>query len=303
MLILVVTLSDSAPPNRNKQPPIKCSNATCDLPAAVFNGSLQLIDLDSLSKVKIECTACSEISVEKIFNLTFTRNTNITFDLNNKGLQHLNATTCIFNSNQIIALNASHNNITYLDNGLSNCSSIVTLDLSFNELHVIKGNAFENMTNLANIYLNNNKLTVLENYYFNYTRLLIKATFSYNYIYSVHQKTFKKNTKLEYLDLGFNNLRHFYPESVANNSNIIYLDIRNNSITHLYAHIFDYMPKLKNFFIADNPWHCYDLKLLVLNLHLKNITIEARDAKTTHYIDIIKTCFRYHWNATYKINN
>jgi hypothetical protein len=129
-------------------------------------------------------------------------------------------------------LNISHNNISIVkDCDLDNLHELRFLWLSNNGIKTVEPKVFCSTTQLTILDLHNNKLTFIDHKLF---RCLEKLKYLYlnnNTISFIDSGLFEKNKNLCVLDLSHNRISAIEPKTFVNNKLISLLNAENNSIT------------------------------------------------------------------------
>lgn len=216
-------------------------------PCHFGNQILDLSILEPLEKIcqnlnELSFSVCNESSIEtngfELFkNLT---------DLKLSGQIKSIKPDCFYHLNNLISLDLCRCNIEYLDNLELNSSFLInlkSLNLSGNQLKLIKSNFLNRLTNLKTLFLNNSNITVIEKNAFNGLDNLNQLNLSAN-------KINLKNGCGIFHNLINLKVLHLQDCSLSNNMNIdtfsgldnlVYLNLKMNN---LKGYNFDSMFKM-----------------------------------------------------------
>ena len=129
-------------------------------------------------------------------------------------------------------LNISHNNVTILKKGdLGGLTKLKSIRLNDNGIEKVEPEVFCVAVRLEILDLRNNKLTSIQHVSFRCLKELEFLYLNNNTITSIDLSLFENNTKLSVLDLSDNRILAIEPNKFVNNKLISLLNTRNNSIT------------------------------------------------------------------------
>nr|AGJ51136.1 variable lymphocyte receptor C [Petromyzon marinus] len=135
-------------------------------------------------------------------------------------------------------------------------ASTERLDLKFNQLANIHAKAFQGLTQLTILVLQNNALQSLPAGVFDQLTELGTLWLSNNQLKSLPSGVFDRLTKLKELWLNSNQLQSI-PEGIFKTlTNLQTLDLRNNELQSVPNGAFDSLGKLEVLNINNNPWDC-----------------------------------------------
>lgn len=204
--------------------------------------------------------------------------------------------------NQIVILDLDNNLVSKIhSNSLTNFRGLRILKMSNNSLREIPSGFFENASQLKEVYLNDNEISLINDLPSNLSVLdlsnnnlhmippalsshsnLYKLNLSHNFIDSNSPFVIHHMNHLIDLDFSFNHLRTVNANFVVNLSNLTELRLENNEIRHLELRAFQNLTRLKRLNLANNKistvkrYHFDGIsELLYLNLH--NNTISSLD--------------------------
>jgi hypothetical protein len=127
------------------------------------------------------------------------------------------------------------------------------IDVSFNNISVVKNQDLVELPHLNLILLNDNSILELEPYVFHQTRGLLYLYLNNNRIVEINISVFKFSKKLRYLYLQNNVIRYIHSQLFEHNPDLVMLDISGNSIHNIQPDTFDTNPVLSWVNIRDNP--------------------------------------------------
>lgn len=177
-------------------------------------------------------------------------------------------------ANKLETLDLSINKINQLDPSTLNTPNLLTLDLSRNNLTIIKDHTFDNITNLRNLNLSFNPIGNLKIETFAYLTNLENLNLKRTNITSIQLGTFSHQHKLTLLDLSENNLKeldfsHFMP--ILPDLHSFYLN--GNQLTHLSGFTNDLFPKLTLIDIKNNHFNCSYLLNFMKTVNWENLRL------------------------------
>ncbi|XP_065601562.1 leucine-rich repeat-containing protein 19 [Cyrtonyx montezumae] len=141
----------------------------------------------------------------------------------------------------------------------------ITLKHNYNEILI-------RLSNLAELYLNENMITLLyNNSFYNLTKLVI-LDISNNYINTVHQAAFAGLYQLIVLNLSHNRITQLDSDKFSSLKNLKVLNLQNNLLESFHTKS---SFKLTTITLDGNPWNC-SCSLLDLQIWLtaSNMTVE-----------------------------
>lgn len=211
-------------------------------------------------------------------------NLNRILDLSKQNLTQLSESDCLKNAKNvenIFMFNVSHNSLTTFNaNTLNNFTQLSILDLSSNlieELFLshsviseiyLSGNLLRNFTtgdlcNLISLNLscnnfNDSKLIVFSN---NLTKL-DKLDLSWNQLREIHQNLFFNVTNLKELNLSWNQLSELHKSHFYHLQNIEILNLSNNDISTIDNDTFINLPILQYLDLSNNNIHMTSIRSL-----------------------------------------
>ncbi|GIX95552.1 leucine-rich repeat and immunoglobulin-like domain-containing nogo receptor-interacting protein 1 [Caerostris darwini] len=136
--------------------------------------------------------------------------------------------------NSLLSLNLSYNEIDDIHpNSFSGLKDLITLDLCSNKLTDIQYEIFTNLEHLKTLILKENFIKLLRNVAFSTLKSLELLDISKNYITSVGLLSFKGLTKLEYLNLSSNYITHLQEGVFRSLESLKVLDLSRNPINSI----------------------------------------------------------------------
>lgn len=141
------------------------------------------------------------------------------------------------------------------------------------QLEFAERKAFENMPNLNQLVIRNNKLTSIpRDVFFELSGLEI-LELSYNDLITFHEDMLMKNTKLLELDARNNKVELLYPGTFRNNKNIKLIQFSNNEIKFIGQDIFKGLNKLERVDFSQNFLRTIPTDLFKDTVNLTSISI------------------------------
>jgi Leucine-rich repeat (LRR) protein len=132
-------------------------------------------------------------------------------------------------------------------------SNTTVIDISFNNISIVKNQDLVELPHLNIIFLNNNNILQLEPYIFHQTKHLLYLYLNNNKIVEINISLFQFSKKLRYLYLQNNGIRYIHPQLLEHNPDLVMLDISGNNIHKLEPHTFESNPILSWVNIRGNP--------------------------------------------------
>jgi len=171
--------------------------------------------------------------------------------------------------------------------GLSDIPAMVnlwklhTLDLSKNEISVLKKASFSNFSRLSTLILSHNKVEVIEINAFAGLQMMRDIDLSYNKLQSFSPEIFSSNPVLDKVNMRGNNLVYLssdLPILISNSISSLYLsscsvteiypltfsrlpslydlDLSSNNLQTISLHTLEKVPDLRILDLNNNPWRC-----------------------------------------------
>jgi hypothetical protein len=132
-------------------------------------------------------------------------------------------------------------------------SNTTVIDISFNNISIVKNQDLAELPHLNLIFLNNNNILQLEPYVFHQTKKLLYLYLNNNKIVEINISLFQFSKKLRYLYLQNNVIRYIHPQLLEHNSDLVMIDISGNNIHKLEPYTFESNPILSWVNIRGNP--------------------------------------------------
>lgn len=172
--------------------------------------------------------------------------------------------TRIFLSNNLLGFNIKNNNlkqkkaINSIHNEAFAETKILELDLSYNNLTKFKSKYLNNVqTTIKTLHLSGNNLNKLEENLIYTLPALTSLHMAENNIKKISFTLSKSYSKLKFLNLSGNLLTDLPLNIQTLLPNLITLDLSKNKFTSFSTNIIkNFIQKLKNLYINDNPWNC-----------------------------------------------
>jgi Leucine-rich repeat (LRR) protein len=156
-----------------------------------------------------------------------------------------------------------------------NLLTVHTLDLSNNELSILKYVSFSNYSRLSSLILSNNKVEEIEINAFAGLQMMRSIDLSYNRLQSFNPKIFSSNPVLETVSLSGNNLVYLPSDfPILISTSVSSLDLSSCSLTTIHSVTFSSLPSLYDLDLSSNNLQTIslsalekvpDLRLLELN--------------------------------------
>lgn len=148
-------------------------------------------------------------------------------------------------------IDLTQNNIETL-NGLPNLPEVQSFRMSLNQLGVIKGGDFEQMSSLVSLDLSMNSISKVYKHGFRGLVNLKSISLNGNQIKELGQ-IFHNTPALNSLHLGNNDIEKIEEENFEKNTMIKMLDLSNNKITSIHGNTFKNMDMLRYLIVSNNP--------------------------------------------------
>jgi hypothetical protein len=162
-------------------------------------------------------------------------------------------------NSKIHKLNISHNNVTILKEGdLDDLKNLKSIWLNNNGIKTVEPKVFCKAAQLELLDLRNNKLKSIQHVLFWYLKELKYLYLNNNTITVIDFSLFENNTKLSVVDLSDNPTAAIEPNKFVNNTQISLLNAQNNNITFSLDWTREsYMPfnVLDIYFIGTCSWY------------------------------------------------
>ncbi|XP_062602655.1 G-protein coupled receptor GRL101-like [Saccostrea cucullata] len=193
-----------------------------------------------------------------------------------------------YNSEKILSLNifkeessfsgnyfTIHNNgLKYIDNFGFFYRDVKLVDLSYNDIEVIRSKDFKRSYYLQEIRLQSNRVRNIEDNALKDQISLCLLDLSNNSLSYVNQHMFRSLTRLNYLFLNSNKISFIHKKAFFNLKKLYTLDLSNNDITHFGDELFLNLENLENLFIQNNDIiSVKDMFLGLFNLKLLKVDV------------------------------
>lgn len=189
---------------------------------------------------------------------------------------------------ELLAIRMDHCSVLSIDdNHLKGLSKLWELDLNFNEIDHVAGNAFIDLTSLRILRLRGNQINVLDENTFTSLKALRELHLNSNKIESLHPKIFRSLVSvevinlidnkissldenifeslvnLETIDIGYNKLEIIPKDLFKNNFKLVHIVLRKNKIKFIGVNMFNH---IWNLLQIDLVWNsCVDKIFFVRN--------------------------------------
>lgn len=135
------------------------------------------------------------------------------------------------------SVDLSHNHIKKIDAFPPEMTEATTLNLANNQITFIEYDAFDNLDELLNLDLSNNKLQNFEDDVFEWNPLKLKSlNLSHNLFESIHHFLFFDLNNLVELDISNNNLAWIHPHSFDDSTKLEHLNLSHNKLKYFKYH-------------------------------------------------------------------
>lgn len=193
----------------------------------------------------------------------------LTVDLSYNNIYVIDNTT--FPLNCIKNLNLQHNRLQDLNFTLP--FSLVNLELSFNLISHIARDSFIKMFSLETIILENNNLKTFAAGCFRDLHSLDVLSLSHNRI-EVKDGCLGGLQNLTVLNIANNSIQNLLPITSHLFENLITLNFENNSVSRFNVQdVKSHLKKLAHLYLFGNPFNCYDLRKIIIDLSRNGITV------------------------------
>lgn len=199
------------------------------------------------------------------------------------------------------------NNFPFIDRFPLAYRNLLSLELDRNNIHYVRDDAFLDLKQMEELYLENNQISSLSSNSFSGLESARLLDLAYNHLYEIEPRTFDggKLPHLESLNLAFSKIYGLHPGSFVNLTSLRILNISHNSLDamhtfgdylsfpvlevldlsfnsigqYLNASVFKFMPKLEQLILTGNriqtvqrqTWEGLENSLQVLRLQRNNL--------------------------------
>jgi hypothetical protein len=144
-----------------------------------------------------------------------------------------------------------------------NLSTLHTLDLSNNEISILKNSMFSSYSSLVTLILSYSKVEEIEINAFAGLGMMRDIDLSYNKFQSFNPKIFSSNPLLETVSLKGNNLVYLSSEfPILISNSVSSLDLSSCSLTEIYSVTFSSLPNLYELDLSSNNLQTISLRTL-----------------------------------------
>lgn len=202
-------------------------------------------------------------------------------DFSNNSIKSVNRET-FKDVAQLKSLNLSSNRIIELEANWLDLTSLLTLDLSHNNLTDLSSHTFDDLINLKHLNLSYNPIGNLEIGTFAYLTQLEILSMKCTNISSIQLGTFSHQQKLISLDLSRNQMKHMdFSLFMPIMSDLQSLDLSKNQLTELKSFRNEIVPQLKFLDIKNNRFNCSYLQQFMAAAKWDTLRLPV-DARSTN---------------------
>ncbi|XP_015908161.2 leucine-rich repeat and immunoglobulin-like domain-containing nogo receptor-interacting protein 3 isoform X1 [Parasteatoda tepidariorum] len=231
------------------------------------------LKLENLSFLNVSRNHIFSIDSQWLYSLS---NLNI-LDLSNNILNNVQN----LRNSALQHLDLSYNKLEVIT-GFSDMNSLLSLNVSFNEIDTIRNNSFRHFHHLETLDLHSNKIKGLEYEWFTNLQNLHTLNLKNNSLSLVRNLVFSTLKKLQNLDLSNNFIKSVGLLSFKGLINLCFLNLSNNEITVFQSGTFRPLQSLQYIDLSNNKFfkvdgifiHAKNLKSLYMTHlnHFKNLT-------------------------------
>lgn len=213
------------------------------------------------------------VTVAKLENLIFKNISSLVW--RNSKIRKIENTS-FYNSSTLIELDLSNNELEVIRNGvLQPLYLLKILNLSNNSLRDLPRTMFFDLYSLEELNLRGNKLHVIPmNVFAPLLRLRI-LDLSKNSIVTLHDHFFRQNKNLQSLSLSNNNLSRMYSNALVDLAILENLDLSGNNLESFSKGLFDGLKELKILHLERNP--LYNLSIVTFSMLHNLIYLDLSD--------------------------
>lgn len=227
--------------------------------------NLRKLDLRHNSIENLAHGFCEASSIKEI-DLSFNSLTNIQVDM--LDLSSLDTIKITHNRISFIAPKAFH-------------STLITLDLRYNEIEQFQDDTIQNLMNLKQLLISHNSVKSLP--LLSALESLEILDLSHNAIDTLPSGAFSNLLELKRLLLDNNHLKVLQSGVFTRKLNVEALHLHRNNLTSLSGLVGEALPKLKEITIGANPWYCQCL--LTIIQHVENRRIRLTECEDQYLSD------------------
>nr|QNQ79666.1 toll-like receptor [Anadara sativa] len=247
-----------------------------EFPVSTLINASGLLELD-LSKNNI--STFTNQHLKNLINLQF-----LSLSWNRLTFEGRNESSIFTSLPKLSSLDLSHNNIHKLFNGMFMKNSLITLDMSFNNISEVESESFRGLVALETLHLNHNNIRTLPSTVFELLSNLKELDISYNNL--VKFDDMKIPASLSLINLNTNNIQEF-PNSF-NGSYVSEVDLNGNSITSLPLLRLKGINNIKGLNLARNALKIIEENAFNDASSLQNLNLENNELNLIFSRDIFK---------------
>lgn len=175
---------------------------------------------------------------------------------------------------QSVAINMSRNNIKQLRNVECNCSGLLEIDMSNNDLTVLEANSLILFQSARRIILAGNNIYQLNERAFVGLDMLELLDLSRNSLQDIPFNAFDGALYLRILNLSWNKLRRIDKDMFQTLYNLEMIDLSYNSITYIKTSTFHDLINLKSIYLIGNKLSKPVLNFVLPTLNLSDLNLD-----------------------------
>ena len=188
--------------------------------------------------------------------------------------------------------------VNFVIQPFDNLQKLQYLQISYDELHVLRSHSFRYLSSLTQLILSGNVLTDIKSFAFQGLSLVSDLNLSWLQIQRLHDCTFCYLTYVVDIDLSYNNLRRLTSGMFLGIPNLEQLNIEGNQFKHISTDLFRTMPMLSCLHtdadavccLFNHKDRCLMLQNSTLYYNCKQLTENSFIQFTASFIVVIILC-------------
>nr|AIO11822.1 variable lymphocyte receptor type A [Petromyzon marinus] len=160
-----------------------------------------------------------------------------------------------------------------------------SLDLKYNAFTQLPFNAFQGLTKLTFLNLDDNQLQALSADVFNLLTELKTLGLNRNALTTLPPGVFDRLSKLTWLNLGGNQLQSVPHGAFDRLTNLQTLDLRNNELQSVPHGAFDRLGKLQTITLYSNQFDCSRCEILYLSQWIRDNSDKVKSGNVNNYYE------------------
>lgn len=154
-------------------------------------------------------------------------------------------------------------------------TSLAILDLSRNNLRVVKNTWFKDTVSLIALALNNNNIDCIEESAFSNLRKLEHLDLGSNHLKRIKAEWFRNTVSLHSLTLQNNGIEYIEKCAFCKITDLLSLDLNNNKLTHVMADLFGDTMIPNYFHLRDNKIRYIEKELIDKTKNVEGLEISG----------------------------